>query len=623
MRVTKKMLSVLAFMVLAFALFAPAAVLADDENDTHGVTVTIDGEEVEFAGQGAVVLGDVPFVPALEVFANLGFSVHWDANSGVLTLSNDRLVSAPFNPDTRAFGTERELFEIVIGTASATFTLNGEAISLGGQSRYENGSLLLPIGSLLNSIGHHWAWNENTNTLAIRNLWGFHSFTRTPGSIQRQLAPPSFGDPVAIIRTNRGSIHVRLFPDLAPLAVENFVTLARRGYYNGLLFHSVIDNFAIQSGCPQNTGFAGESAWGGYFGSELSYDLRHFRGALTFNNFGPNMNTSRFSIIQAHTLNPLNVTALEYRLANQDAVSMWNGLPFRAVFPPYMIEHYLQHGGTPHHDFGYTVFGQVYMGMDVVDDIASSPTQPDTIHPLVPIVIERIDVWHYGLEGTTDTTPVPGAVEAQLEDPGVGDEIAIIHTNHGEIHVRLFPEFAPMAVENFITHAKDGFYDGIIFHRILPNFMNITGDPTGTGLVNESIWGVPFGCELSHNLRHLRGALSMVNAGPHTNGSQFFIVQRTDQPEAQLERMARFLENPQLPSSNRGLLASEIWPPGIIEFYKEHGGTYHFDFNHTVFGQVFRGMDVVEAIAAVETGQGDRPIEDVYIITIEIVAFGG
>ena len=384
-----------------------------------------------------------------------------------------------------------------------------------------------------------------------------------------------------------------------------------------------MENLAIQSGCPENTGFAGESIWGAYYGDEFSYELRHFRGALMIPNPGPNMNTSRFNIIQNHTLNPLNVTALEHRLANQDAESPWNGLPYRAVFPPYMIEHYLEHAGTPHHDFGHTVFGQVYMGMDVVDAIAAVEVHPGTVNPIQPIVIERIDVWHYGLEGTVDTTPVPGAIEAQLEDPEIGDEIAVIHTNHGEIHVRLFPEFAPMAVENFVTFAKDGFYDDLIFHRIIPNFMNQTGDPTGTGLVNESIWGVPFGCEFSHNLRHLRGALSLANIGPHTNGSQFFIVQRTtDQPEAHVERMARYLEDPDV-LSNRGLLASEIWPPGMIEFYQEHGGTYHLDFNHTVFGQVFRGMDVVEAIAVVETGPGDRPIEDVYIITIEIVAFAG
>ena len=606
-------------LVLAFAMFAPVVAASDNEN---AVTVTIDGEVIDLVGQAEVING-VPFVPVQEIFAQLGFLANWNENAGTLTLSAERLVSLPLNHESRARGITRRQTVIVIDSASGTFLLGGETYNIGAMPRFSNGSLMAPVGTILEGIGHHWTWNEHTNTLAIRNLWGHHSLTRTHGSIERQTAPPEFGDPIAIIHTNLGAIHMRLFPDLAPLAVENFVTLARRGYYDGLLFHSVLENFAIQSGCPENTGFAGESIWGGYFGDEVSYDLRHFRGAVTMANFGPNTNTSRFIIIQAHTLNPLNVTALQRWLENQDATSLWDGRPYRDLFPGYMIQYYLDHGGTPHNDFGHSVFGQVYMGMNVVDAIANAQTDAETgIRPLVDIVIERIDVWYYGLEGTSDTTPMPNAIDAQLADPEIGEEIAIIHTNHGEIHVRLFPQYAPMAVENFVTLAKDGFYDGIIFHRIIPNFMNQTGDPTGTGTVSESIWGVPFGCEFSHNLRHLRGALSLANAGPHTNGSQFFIVQRTDQPPAHIERMAGYLENPQTPS-NRGLLASDIWPPGMIEFYQEHGGTYHLDFNHTVFGQVFRGMDVVEAIASVETGPGDRPIEDVYIITIEFVIFEG
>ena len=210
-------------------------------------------------------------------------------------------------------------------------------------------------------------------------------------------------------------------------------------------------------------------------------------------------------------------------------------------------------------------------------------------------------------------------IEAQLAAPEAGEEIAIMHTNHGEIHIRLFPQFAPMTVENFVTHAKKGYYDGVIFHRVIPNFMNQAGDPTGTGMGGESIWGGSFECEPSHNLRHLRGAVSMANSGPDTNGSQFFIVQRSA-PPGHDERLVKLVENPD-ELSNRGLRAGDIWPPEAIEYYKEHGGTYHLDFNHTVFGQVFGGMDVVEAISVVETDAKDRPIEDVVIKRIEILAF--
>ena len=225
------------------------------------------------------------------------------------------------------------------------------------------------------------------------------------------------------------------------------------------------------------------------------------------------------------------------------------------------------------------------------------------------------------LRTTADTTPVPNAFEYQMAQPSEGDLIAIFHTNHGDIHVRLFPQFAPMTVENFVTHAENGLYDGVIFHRIIPNFMIQGGDPLGTGWGGESIWGVPFGDEFSHNLRHMRGALSMANAGPATNGSQFFIVTRMEQPEVHVNRIAGYFENPDT-VSNRGRLAGEIWPEGIIDWYLEHGGTYHLDFNHTVFGQVFIGQDIVDALAEVETGEFDRPVEDVIIETIQILVYG-
>ncbi|MCL2377094.1 MAG: peptidylprolyl isomerase [Defluviitaleaceae bacterium] len=226
------------------------------------------------------------------------------------------------------------------------------------------------------------------------------------------------------------------------------------------------------------------------------------------------------------------------------------------------------------------------------------------------------------LRTTASLEPNPYALENQMAPPEYGEEFAIIHTNHGEIHIRLFPQYAPMTVENFVTLARDGFYDGSIFHRIIPEFMIQGGAPAGSGGVGgESIWGVPFGDEFSHNLRHMRGALSMANAGPATNTSQFFIVNRMIQPEPHEIRIAGYFENPDT-VSNRGRLASQIWPEGMIDWYLEHGGTYHLDFNHTVFGQVFYGQDLVDYLALVETGEADRPILDVIILRIEIAIFG-
>ena len=129
------------------------------------------------------------------------------------------------------------------------------------------------------------------------------------------------------------------------------------------------------------------------------------------------------------------------------------------------------------------------------------------------------------LTGFINFAPTKGALANQLAPPAVGEEFAIIHTNFGEIHLRLFPDIAPMAVQNFTTHARNGFYDDLIFHRVMYNFMIQGGCSLGTGTGGQSIWGRGFGDEVTTDLRHIRGALSMANTGaPFSNGSQFFIV---------------------------------------------------------------------------------------------------
>lgn len=102
---------------------------------------------------------------------------------------------------------------------------------------------------------------------------------------------------------------------------------------------------------------------------------------------------------------------------------------------------------------------------------------------------------------------------------------ATIKTNKGDMKFNLYDDLAPKTVENFVTHAKNGYYDGLIFHRVIKDFMIQGGDPTGTGCGGESIWGTPFQDEFNLDARNYYGALSMANSGPNTNGSQFFIVQ--------------------------------------------------------------------------------------------------
>lgn len=191
----------------------------------------------------------------------------------------------------------------------------------------------------------------------------------------------------------------------------------------------------------------------------------------------------------------------------------------------------------------------------------------------------------------------------QLDKPQAGEQIAVMHTNHGDISLRLFPEQAPKAVENFVTHAKNGYYDGLIFHRVIKDFMIQGGDPTGTGCGGESIWGTPFKDEFDPSLHNVRGALSMANAGPGTNGSQFFIVQASSVHPGLLAQMKE-LRN--------------YFPEEAEAAYRENGGTPHLDYHHTVFGQVFEGMDVVDAIASVATNHSDKPLEDVTILGIDV-----
>ncbi len=192
----------------------------------------------------------------------------------------------------------------------------------------------------------------------------------------------------------------------------------------------------------------------------------------------------------------------------------------------------------------------------------------------------------------------------QINKPISGDTVAVMHTNMGDIKILLFPQFAKRTVENFVTHAKNGYYNGVTFHRVIKDFMIQGGDPTATGCGGESIWGSNFEDEFSPELHNIRGALSMANAGPNTNGSQFFIVQAPTVMPQFIPQMEALI--------GRGFTESSV------ENYKNLGGTPHLDFRHTVFGQVFEGMDIVDKIAEVETDNNDKPKSDVVIESIDV-----
>lgn len=237
----------------------------------------------------------------------------------------------------------------------------------------------------------------------------------------------------------------------------------------------------------------------------------------------------------------------------------------------------------------------------------------------------------------------------QFSDPTDEMPRVTLHTTMGDIKLVLYPSEAPKAVENFVTHCKEGYYDGLIFHRIIKNFMLQGGDPKGTGTGGESIWGAPFEDEFTDRVHNFRGALSMANSGPNSNGSQFFIVQsnqtitaeQADQIMFQMEynQMERQVYEAQMegksPASLNALVDSlnaqlrTMQTEGLSEEqraryadaiakYQEVGGTPWLDYKHTVFGHVIEGMDIVDAIAAVETNAQDKPLTPVVIESVTV-----
>lgn len=181
----------------------------------------------------------------------------------------------------------------------------------------------------------------------------------------------------------------------------------------------------------------------------------------------------------------------------------------------------------------------------------------------------------------------------QAAPPQKGDLVAEIDTKFGPIKFKLFENLVPKMVENFQTLADRKYYDGIIFHRIIPDFMIQTGDPTGTGRGGESAWGGKFDDEFSPKLTHLRGAVSMANGGENTNGSQFFIV------------------------SKRG---GTGWLDPFVNGEQKDCGKPGTSC-HAIFGQVFEGMEIIEQIENLETGANDKPIEEIKMDAVKVYRF--
>ncbi len=229
----------------------------------------------------------------------------------------------------------------------------------------------------------------------------------------------------------------------------------------------------------------------------------------------------------------------------------------------------------------------------------------------------------------------------QLEKPAAGEEVAVLQTSMGTIKARLFPKAAPKTVENFKGLIRKGYYNGLIFHRVMKNFMIQGGDPTGTGTGGQSIWGSGFADEFNANLVNLRGSLAMANSGANTNGSQFFINQKGPADSTtwtQFDSLFNQLKGydkstwPQIAQQNYTILDTSKLTDAYKKLYEKQGGNPSLDgaYNafdpprgHSVFGQVYEGLEVVDKIAAVAVNSESKPTKDVKIVKATLEKYKG
>ena len=287
---------------------------------------------------------------------------------------------------------------------------------------------------------------------------------------------------------------------------------------------------------------------------------------------------------------------------------------------------------------------------DTTSKTDNSSTVSKTENPTEAVSYPPIDVLKTTKKDAKVYQDVEHKVGYQLEKPSAGEEYAVMHTSKGDISIRLFPEACPKTVENFVTHAKEKYYDGLTFHRVINDFMIQGGDPNGNGTGGESIYGESFEDEFSDHLFNIRGSLSMANSGKDTNGSQFFINQADAEVFKQgdnngLGGWKYYEQNWKMRypglcqfyaiggeqyeafvyQYGSAMLDTDLISDEVKKLYEEQGGNPMLDgaFNacdrgHTVFGQVFDGMNVVDKIAEAETDENDKPIENIIITSIDI-----
>lgn len=398
-----------------------------------------------------------------------------------------------------------------------------------------------------------------------------------------------------------GTVKFRLFPEYAEKGVENFIGLAEDGYYDGLTFHRIIQDFMIQGGDPLGDGTGGKSLWGSTFDGGTDNHLIHAAGAVAYaNSDGPNTNKSQFYIVTGQ------------REINDDLFTMYSA--YDLEFSDNAKAFYKEWGGFPSLDGNYTVFGQVFDGLDIIFKIQYQATNASD-KPFNDVIVDKVRVteyngeelkWHISDYDWEDPMTLP---VDNFTEPEIGDEIICMNIkDYGTVKIRLFPEYLEKACENFTELAKKGYYDGLTFHRVINDFMIQGGDPLGNGTGGESAWGGQFDGGKYYNLIHAAGALAYANSGQYGNytasdGSQFFIVTGYVADESEL--------------------SSYSLTDDAKRIYTTAGGYPYLDGGYTVFGQVIDGLDIVFEIQKVATNSDDKPEKDVIIESVTVEEYDG
>ncbi|MBR5512390.1 MAG: peptidylprolyl isomerase [Ruminococcus sp.] len=461
----------------------------------------------------------------------------------------------------------------------------------------------LTAASMLTACGK--IFTTNTTDESSKIIIGESATESKPAEnveIMNYTAPENGDTIVEINFKDYGTVKIRLFPEYAQSACDNFTQLVEKGYYDGLTFHRIIKDFMIQGGDPNGNGTGGESTWGGKFDGGVNPALAHVTGALAYANSGSTAtNGSQFYIVTGE------------QEINDDLFTAYEGYGYSFTEKQKAI--YKEKGGTPFLDGNYTVFGQVIDGLDVIFNIQYTATDSND-KPLEDVVMESVKLTKYNGEPIKWTladynynSPFD-AEPLNFTAPEEGDEIVVINfKDYGTVKFRVFPEVVSKASENFLELAKSGYYDGLTFHRIINDFMIQGGDPMGTGMGGESTWGGKFDGGKAYNLIHAAGAVAYANSGSTaTNGSQFYIVTGEVYDMAGLEAYA-----------NSGMKFGK----GASDIYTTQGGTPFLDGSYTVFGQVIDGLDVVFEIQSVETDGNDKPVKDVIMESVTVEEYDG